>query len=392
MRINRSASRLSFRPRRRRSGCVSMMIMLGVVIGVGAMAWRLIERGWQPSSAAQPENPAAAAQRAFDTGDLDSAIALLRGSPADGRSALLLTRALIYRSFAEYDRAIDRESALQITTETTRRRPADLDALAAHALALQAVGRNADAADAAQRALDRSPTHVMARTALAMSYGGAGAHEAALREGLQAAQMATEREAVDVLRAVALSRGNLGEYGEAIRLLDQAIRYNPAILALYFERALYSRQLGDVDSATVAYFDVLARSPNNVKARLRLCELSSMMREREAALAYCGEVTQRAPSWSEGWYYLGREFFLQGDFESARDNLNRCASLQVLQNVPVSERRFECWYLQGQAAQILGDCASLISTYNEFRSMASSAAIQQTWSYPPEGPPGCALR
>jgi tetratricopeptide (TPR) repeat protein len=369
-----------------------MMIMLGVVIGVGAMTWRLIERGWQPPSASAPENPTAAAQRAFESGDLDGAIALLRGAPADGTSALLLARALIFRSYAEYDRAIDRESAVQITTEVTQQRPADVDALAAHALALQAVGRNAEAADAAQRALERSPTHALARTALAMAYGGAGAHEAALRESLQAAQTTTEREAVDVLRAVALSRGNLGEYGEAIRLLDQAIRYNPAILALYFERALYARQLGDVDSATVAYYEVLARSPNNVKARLRLCELSSMMREREAALAYCGEVTRRAPSWSEGWYYLGREFFLQGDFEAARDHLNRCAALQVLQNVPIPERRFECWYLQGQAAQILGDCQTLIATYNEFRAMASSADIQQTWSLPPEGPPGCALR
>src|SRR5690606_4115963 len=97
----------------------------------------------------------------------------------------------------------------------------------------------------------------------------------------------------------------------------------------------------------------------------------------------------RAPSWADGWYQLGREHFLQGDFAAAQQNLHRCSSLQVMQNVPVSERRFECWYLQGQAAQILGDCEALIATYNEFRSMAATEEIQQTWVYPPEGPPGC---
>jgi hypothetical protein len=61
-----------------------------------------------------------------------------------------------------------------------------------------------------------------------------------------------------------------------------------------------------------------------------------------------------------------------------------------MQNVPVTDRKFECWYLQGQAAEILGDCPNLIATYNEFRAMAAEAPIQQTWLYPPEGPPGCA--
>jgi tetratricopeptide (TPR) repeat protein len=148
-------------------------------------------------------------------------------------------------------------------------------------------------------------------------------------------------------------------------------------------------QIGDVDSATHAYYQVLTVDPGNVKVRLRLCELSSMMRERDEAIHYCEEVTQRAPSWSDGWYQLGREYFLQGNFESARDGLHRCSTLQVMQDVPVSQRRFECWYLQGQAAEILGDCQTLVTTYNEFRAMTADVDVQQTWTYPPEGPPQC---
>jgi hypothetical protein len=60
-----------------------------------------------------------------------------------------------------------------------------------------------------------------------------------------------------------------------------------------------------------------------------------------------------------------------------------------MQNIPVDQRRFECWYLQGQAAEIVGDCPSLLATYNEYRAMAADQTVPQTWTYPPEGPPGC---
>jgi hypothetical protein len=113
------------------------------------------------------------------------------------------------------------------------------------------------------------------------------------------------------------------------------------------------------------------------------------MRERDHAITYCEEVTRLAPTWSEGWYRLGMEHFLQGNFESAQEDLHRCSTLQVLQNVPATDLRFECWYIQGQAAEIRGDCDSLLATYNEFRTMTADEQIQQRWTYPPEGPPGC---
>ncbi|MDZ4767339.1 MAG: tetratricopeptide repeat protein [Chloroflexota bacterium] len=398
MRINRATSRLSFRRRRRRSGCLSTLMMLIILGGVGVLTWRIIERRWSaPAAFPSGDSPSArldAAQRLFDAGDLDGAVERLRGGAAgargsDGSTTRLLARALVYRSYSDYDRAIDRDIAVQITTDAARQRPNDADTLAAHAFALQAVGRTREAADVAARVLESNPSHAFARTALALAYGGAGAHEAALRESLRAAQTATTADALDVLRAVAIGRADTGDYGEALRVVDQAVRAHPSIMALYFERALYALQLGDADTATVAYYDVLARQPDNVKARLRLCELSSTMREYEAALQHCTEVTERAPAWAEGWYQLGRENFLQGDFAAARDHLHRCSSLQVLQNVPIAERRFECWYLQGQAAQILGDCPALLATYNEFRAMAADDTIHQTWTMPPEGPPGC---
>jgi tetratricopeptide (TPR) repeat protein len=394
MRIERHPSRLSFRSkRRRRSGCLSWAVLVGLIVGVITVSWNWFSQRLHVAAPGQDaEIDLRPAQAAFDRGDLDGAIDLaqqvLTAQPDHAAALTLLTRALIYRSYSDYNRAFDRESALQVTSSTFNVAPRDLDVLAAHALALQANDQPARAAEIAQRILDAQPDHVLARVALALAYSGVGSHDVALRESLRAAQ--ADSSDVDAQRTLALSYGGVGDFDNAIVAVERAIALNGRLPLLYFERASYARQLGDADGATVAYFQILTHDPDNAKARLRLCELSSLLRERESAVEYCQQVTTIAPMWADGWYQLGREYFLQGDFKQAQDNLHRCSSLQVMQAVPAEERRFECWYLQGQAAELLGDCVALLETYNEYRVMAADAGLRQTWLYPPEGPPACA--
>ncbi|MEZ4672109.1 MAG: tetratricopeptide repeat protein [Anaerolineae bacterium] len=391
MRIQRNRSRLSFHsPRRRRSGGLSLAVLLGVLVGVGAVTWNLIGIRMNPGAAAAGD-ALAAGQAAFGRGDLSNAIAYARqaldANPDDEAALILLTRALIYRSYSDYNRAVDRESALELALESLARTPKTAPRLAALAYAQQANGQGAEAAQTADEALRLDPNNGLARVARALAYGGVGSFEIALRESQQVTKDSTWQ--MDGERALAISYSDLGDYDNAIKSVDRAIALNRHLVPLYFERALYALQVGDADTATAAYYQVLTFDPDNVKARLRLCELSSLLRERDAAVKYCQEVTARAPEWSDGWYQLGMEYFLQGDFPAAQTTLHRCSSLQVMQNVPVSERRFECWYLQGQAAEIVGDCKGLVATYNEFRAMAKETTIDQTWMYPPEGPPGC---
>lgn len=393
MRVERSSSRLSFRKaRHRRSGCLSLAMWIGLLVGVIAVSWNWIGERLQFGVRPDSEDAFSDAQQAFERGDLDSAVSnaqLAYEQQPDNEDALiLLARALIYRSYADYDRGIDRDLALELTTESLANAPSSAKRLAIQAYALQATGQAVEAASIAEKALQTDPNNGLARVARALAYGGVGSFETALRESQQAS-LSLEWQ-LEGQRAQAISYSDLGDYQNAILSVERAIKLNRYLIPLYFERALYALQIGDTDSATAAYFQVLTYAPENVKARLRLCELSSLLRERDKAIQYCNEVTTRAPSWSEGWYHLGMEYFLQGNFKAAQDSLHRCSSLQVMQNVPVTERKFECWYLQGQAAEILGDCEGLIAAYNEFRAMAKDAAIQQTWTYPPEGPPGCA--
>jgi tetratricopeptide (TPR) repeat protein len=365
-------------------------MLMGILVGTATLAWNWVS-GWLNSSAPRVGSSLLAAQAAFDRGDLDTAIELARqllnGTPNDSDALSFLARALVYRSYSDYDRAVDREVALELTTDAIATQPSNLDLWAIHAFTLQANGQPTASAQAARRVLEVQPNNPMARMSLALAYGGVGGLDLALRE-MQVAASLTGYE-LDVQRGLAIAYSDLGRYPEAITAIENAIEINNRLIPLYFERALYALQIGDADSATVAYYQVLAYDPDNVKARLRLCELSSMLRERETALTYCREVTEHAPNWSEGWYRLGREYFLQGNFAAAQENLHRCTTLQTMQNIPISERRFECWYLQGQAAEILGDCSALLATYNEFLAMAANSDIQQTWNYPPEGPAMC---
>lgn len=329
---------------------------------------------------------------AFDRGDLDKAVEraqeVWEAHPDHIEALTLLVRALIYRSYSDYLREADRDTARRLTQEAISRFQGNADVMALHALVLNAQEQYILALRLADTALYYAPGHILALMVRGMAYGGIGSHDMAMRE--IASLVEAGHASLDVQRVLALSYSALGRYDDALSAVGQALEQNNKLLALYFEQAEYAIHQGDTDKATAAYFRILALDPDNLKTRLRMCELSSRLREANTALRYCLEVVEHAPEWADAWYFLGREYFLEGQFEAAQESLNQCTTLLVKQHVPIEERRFECWYLQGQAAEILGDCSSLIATYNEFTTMAQTANLPQTWAYPPEGPAICA--
>jgi tetratricopeptide (TPR) repeat protein len=394
MRINRQNSSLSFRQAPRRSGCLSFYVLIALMLGI-----TLISRDWIAQWLTRPPDlpSLAGAQAAFSQGDLTSTISITRQLlDADTQNAdalTLLIRALIYRSYVDYSYRQDAVQALSLTQAAHSREPRNPQVLASHAFALQTNGQPIDASRYALRAIERDPSNVPARLALALAYGSQGVFEAALREARYAVALADGAKAdwrADARRVLAITYSDLGRYDDALATIREAISLHRRLIPLHFELALYATQISDDDSATAAWFQVVALDEDNAKARLRLCDLSSRLREPLAAESYCRQAVDLAPTWSAAWYQLGWEYFLQGNLRAAQEALNRCSTLQVLQNVPIPERRFECWYVQGQAAEILGDCEVLVPLYNEFREMAAATYIPQTWAYPPEGPPGCA--
>ena len=395
MQIQRRTHYLQYRQRSITGGCLPFFTVLSVMAAVFFIlrdfpaVLGLLSGDLQTSSIEQ-------AELAFASGELDETIQISRNLVAaddtDVEALSLLVRSLIYRSYVDYYYTADRKIALEVTHNMLVQLPDDLDLIALHAYVLQVNGDSASAIRKAERVLQRDHENLPARLALSLAYGNQGLFDAAITQA-ERALILTEQSApgwrIDALRTLAIAYSDAGRYGDAVRVIREGIKLNRRLIPLHFERALYALQTGDTDEATSAYFNVIAFDESNVKARLRLCELSSKLRETDTALEYCQDVTGRAPDWAEGWYFLGREYYLQGKFTEAQEALSQCSNLQVVQNIPLDERRFECWYLQGQAAEIRGDCASLSSIYNEFQRMSSLAPFAETWVYPPEGPSIC---
>jgi tetratricopeptide (TPR) repeat protein len=397
MRIQRHPYHRVASRRRGNQGCLPFSFLLGLLTAGLLFSWGWISQTLWPDDGTNISQDLSPAQAALNEGNLTRAIDVARAVYESDGSRLdaltLLIRLLVYRSYDDYNTDDYRVFALQLTTSALQKNANDPNLMSLHAFALQVNSRSLEAYRVLERARLFGPTPLLAQIVTGLSYGGIGSYDRALREQeLVAAQITTLNGVdlqLDFLRALAIAYSDLGRYDEALKAIDNAIQINPRLNVLYFERALYALQLGDGSTATDSYFDILGRHPENVKARLRLCETASVSRDREMALRYCQEVTERAPTWAEGWYKLGREHFLDGDFPAAQEALNRCSTLQVMQGVPVEQRRFECWYLQGQAAEINGDCPALLATYHEFLSMIAEHPIDQTWVYPPEGPAIC---
>src|SRR5690349_7523602 len=193
MRIQRNQSRLSFRKqRRRRSGCLSLAVLIGLLVGAVTLSWNWIGQRLHINAAQQSsEGQLADANAAFSRGDLNNAINIARqvleSKPNQPDAVALLVRALVYRSYADYDHAVDRHSALEVSSQALADDPDNPTLLAARAYALQADGQSAEAARIAQQVLDKNADDGLARVSLALAYGGAGSFEVALRESMQVA-------------------------------------------------------------------------------------------------------------------------------------------------------------------------------------------------------------
>jgi tetratricopeptide (TPR) repeat protein len=375
---------------------VTWVVWLGILANIGLIFYTVSD-GTRFSAAALlglTADRTTAAVNAFNRGDFTAAIreadAALAEDPSNTAAGMTLTRALIYRSYVDFQYEDDLSRALEAASEVLADNPADANALAARAFALQANGAAVEAVEVAERALALDATHTLARTALALGYARVGSFDRALQESTAAVETAAgSPEAFDARRAVAISTADLGDYAAAGALLDDLIAAYSGIIPIYYERALYARQVSDMSAAENAYFTVLTMDEANIKARLRLCEFASAAGERDSAFRHCEQVTTDAPDLAAGWYQLGRVHFLAGDFAAAQATFNACSTLQMEQNTPPDARIFECWYLQGQAAEIVGDCASLVAIYNQFQVLATDSRVRETWTYPPEGPPMC---
>nr|MCU0465456.1 hypothetical protein [Anaerolineae bacterium] len=127
------------RSRRSRPWRLPFAVVQGVMAGV--LVWAL---GWvgsvlTPAPVKPIEAELEAARRAFDSGNLNEAIAAAERAfaarPDWPPAALEMVRALVYRSYVDYDDLPDRRRALELSGAVLEAHPDDPNALAARAFA-----------------------------------------------------------------------------------------------------------------------------------------------------------------------------------------------------------------------------------------------------------------
>src|SRR5688500_17236159 len=235
---------------RRRSGCTPLTLVTGALAGLLVIAF-----GWLAGIIMPPPQPAVvdleSVRRAFDSGDLDTAVdaaeKALAASPGQPDAVLMLVRSLIYRSYTDWNRTSDRQRALEIATAAASRAPSNPDAQSALAFARHAAGRPLEAFNAAASALRADPAHTFARVVHGLADAGAGSCD----RGIVQVQQAVKADDfnVDALRALAVIQSDTGRYRDAAQTIDQAITLNWGLIPLHFERALYALQIGDAGAA-----------------------------------------------------------------------------------------------------------------------------------------------
>ena len=348
----------AFTFRRRRAGCASWLLVIGLVVGVSSLrleAWLRSRR--DRAGAVSPRGLAGPGTRCLQPGRPGwprggAAFQRLASDAADTDALRLLTRALIYRSFeGEYDRAIDRQMAMQFGARAVARAPSNPEMSRMYAYALAVNGQPADAADTARRALEAARTRstpasrCRARLWRSRDRRGRPARSRARHECRDPGKTRWMHLVAGRDRLRVTSAAMTKQPGWPTR----AISLNGRLLSLHFERALYALQTGGSGWRNPTFSQVLALDETNVKAHMRLCELSSLLRESDAAVRYCGRVTSCAVMGR--WLVPPRPGVFARKFGARRIRCINARGCRWRQNVPPAERRFECWYLQGQASR-----------------------------------------
>jgi len=230
-----------------------------------------------------------------------------------------------------------------------------LDSAAAYAynelgLLARRKGNYAASIEHFQKALELSPTWVLAEANLCGSYVELGELDLAL----QSCERALQHDST-----FALAHHNLGEaynaqerYPEAIAAVGQALRYD----AEYFMSHLL---LGDTyyfnqapEQALTAWQEALRLNPGHAQARYNLAYVLGELGHTDEALEQFYALADLRPDETDAWLEIAELQMAAGRFAEAQAALDTCASLNP--SLPATDYLRARWYaLQDQPASAL---------------------------------------
>lgn len=175
------------------------------------------------------------------------------------------------------------------------------------------------------RALEADPNHVTAHSNLGFLLTAEGR----LDEALGHLRRALE---IDPRRSMAWTNlGNLraleGDHDAAVEALEKALALDPNNAQAGDSLARVRLAAGDLEGAERAWRAALAAAPGEARFLVELGKVVAALDRLPEALSLLGEAVRATPESAPAWATLGSLLFLRRDLGSARDALERAASL-----------------------------------------------------------------
>jgi serine/threonine-protein kinase len=120
----------------------------------------------------------------------------------------------------------------------------------------------------------------------------------------------------------------LGEYDEAMRILEQAELHNPDDFHVHAKLAARHMNVGDTDSAFVQLKAALARQPDNAWIGASLGLMHLRRGEVERAVETCRQAVWADPEDAYARHYLGVALAEQGDIDAALQSYRKAIELE----------------------------------------------------------------
>lgn len=398
LRIRRDRSALSNglmfgQKRRSRLRRWHLWLWLLAMAGVGIVIWQF--NHVQPvvlklvgiSSTPTPTGPEYAhrGDLAFIRGNLDDAVLnygeATKQTPTDLGVLYELTRILIYRSYDSRHSA-DAQEAVKWATKAVEANPNNTRAEAINCFALSNAGHDEDAIRFCTHALASSdpqdPITGDIHAYLATAYLGEGNYKAAADEadtGLKLNLNGLDTNTIYGLIASYQPK----TYEAALQAFDNATKVNPRLEFPWFNLGNMARTMAIrdnspqlFDTAVKAYNSILTLNTNNVKAYVRLCQTYLTFGRPNSARDTCKTATLIDPSYTDAWAELGEVLYRSEDYTGAVTAFKNCTDRE--QSVAVKNRQTRCWYYQGLALALTGDCKRALPIFTDLLSWVSNDA------------------
>ena len=178
----------------------------------------------------------------------------------------------------------------------------------------------------------------------------------------EALQLAEPEDRDEIFLDLAMEYENANDYKRAVKILQEAIRYNPSNEGAIYEMAFCYDQLGEYEQAIKSYSDYIDENPYSFTAWYNLGNAYSKMEEHDKAIwayDYCVVINEE---FGPVYFNLGNAYMSKEQFQNAIQSFSK--SMELDGEDPVAL----CYI--GEAYEQLGDLGLARGYYQQSLELA----------------------